>query len=376
MKAFSRQHAQGRKHPKLLMLNRQKSLKLLLFTLLISVVLSSGCIFKPSTKQETATLLKIEDAKVADLYKQINNIAKVNSLYGKIDLKFEDNSFAETGIAEKFKTVPGTIVVQRPGNILLEIQVPVLATDVAKMTSDGEKFRVAILLDGEGEKYKQFVIGTNSADYSILQERVKSLDDDKGGKALKENVNAFAEIRPQHFTDAVLMRPVDTSQFSYTQSSIFQEEFDLSQKKRSPLRWVLRGYYILDELRKNDDGSLSVSRRFWFDRVGSVRLARQQIFDSEGEIESDIIYGKAGTLTETGEYQNMPHRIEVTRPKEKYKMSLEYQSPQKVIIGKDFPQTAFVLENRWNLPVVDLDKKLLEVSGSKVSEETKAKSEK
>ena len=377
MKAFSRQHARHRKHPRFLMFTRHKSLKLLLFTLLTSILLSSGCsVFKPSIKQETATLLKTEDAAVADLFDQINNIAKVNSLYGKIDLKFEDNSFAETGVAEKYKTAPGSVAVQRPGSILLEIQLPVFLTDIAKMTSDGEKFRVAILEDGAGGKYKQFVVGTNDADYSVLQEKVKSMEFENGGKVLKQNVNAFANLRPQHFTDAILMRPIDTSNFFYTQSTIFQEEFDLSQKKKSPLRWVLRGYYVLDELGKNEDGSLSVSRRFWFDRVGSVRLARQQIFDSRGEIDSDIIYGKAGTLTETGEYQNMPHRIEVTRPKEKYKMSLEYQSPQKVIIGKDFPNTAFVLENRWNLPVVDLDKKLLEVSENKVGEELKAKSEK
>jgi hypothetical protein len=59
----------------------------------------------------------------------------------------------------------------------------------------------------------------------------------------------------------------------------------------------LRGYYLLDELSKNADGSLSIERRFWFDRVGIVRLARQQIFDDKGEIESDIVYGKGGNLT-------------------------------------------------------------------------------
>jgi hypothetical protein len=63
----------------------------------------------------------------------------------KMDLKFEDNSFAEIGIAEKYKTADGEVVVQRPANILLKVQVPIIKTDVAQMTSDGEKFRVAIL---------------------------------------------------------------------------------------------------------------------------------------------------------------------------------------------------------------------------------------
>jgi hypothetical protein len=178
------------------------------------------------------------------------------------------------------------------------------------------------------------------------------------GKELKKNVNAFSNLRPQHFTDAMLMRPVDTANFLYVQSATMQEEFITETGKKTPSSRVLRSYYFLDELRKNEDGSLSVSRRFWFDRVGSIRLARQQIFDDKGEIESDIIYGKEGNLTDTGEFNNLPLRIEVTRPKEKYKMSLTYQSPESVSIGKTYNPEVFVLENSWNLPEVDLDKKV------------------
>jgi hypothetical protein len=41
-------------------------------------------------------------------------------------------------------------------------------------------------------------------------------------------------------------------------------------------------------------------------------------------------------------------------------MSLTYQSPESVSIGKTYPDRAFTLENTWNLEEVDLDKKLLE----------------
>ena len=69
------------------------------------------------------------------------------------------------------------------------------------MTSDGAKFRVAILQDGGSGKYKKFVVGTNSADYSALQKNLNEMDLDDG-KAIKQNVNAFSNLRPQHFTDA------------------------------------------------------------------------------------------------------------------------------------------------------------------------------
>ena len=287
-------------------------------------------------------------------------------MYAKMDLKFEDNSYAELGIAEKYKTADGLVVVQRPANIQLKVQVPFIKTDVVQMTSNGEKFRVAILEDGGSGKNKVFIIGSNDADYSILQkEAIEQLENNGNGKALKQSVNALANLRPQHFTDAMLMRPVDPANFLYLQSTIMQEEIGLDDKNKKIVRWHLRGYYLLDEFSRNADGSSIISRRFWFDRVGKVRLARQQIFDEKGEIESDIIYGQEGSLTQSTGYNNLPLEIIVTRPKEKYKMRLRYQSPQDVSIGKTYPQDAFILENRWNLPEIDLDKKVEEMTGQK-----------
>lgn len=329
--------------------------------LIVSVgVFAVGCI-SPKTKNKSATLLKTVDAPQSQLVGEINRFAKVASMRAKIDLKFEDNSFAEFGVAEKYKTAPGELVVQRPASIWLKVQVPFINSDIVQMTSNGEKFRVAVLEDGAGGKYRTFVIGTNNADYSLLQKEVQNTDLNGNSKDIKQNVNAFSNLRPQHFTDAVLVRPVDTEKYSYLQSTILQEEVDFEKKKNEPLYWVLRGYYLFDEFRKNEDGSLQLVRRFWFDRVGSIRLARQQIFDAKGEIESDIVYGQEGNLTETGNYNNLPLQIILTRPKEKYKVKITYLSPSSVSIGKTYPVKAFELENTWNLPEVDLDKKLGEI---------------
>jgi hypothetical protein len=364
---ISGQQAIISRHQKQEMLYKKFFLQLSLIFTISLVLLASGCI-SPSEKTQRPKLLKTENATHFHLLSEVNRFAKVSSMRAKMYLKFEDNSFAESGLAEKYKTVDGEVVVQRPANILLKIQVPVIKTDVVQMSSNGEKFRVAILEDGAGGKYKKFVSGTNNADYSVLQEEVKRADFNGNGQEMKQSVNAFSNLRPQHFTDAMLVRPVDTNNYSYVQSTILQEEEDVTKPKKSPLRKVLRGYYLLDELRKNDDGSLSVTRRFWFDRVGGIRLARQQIFDANMEIESDIVYGKEGNLTTTGEYNNLPLRVEVTRPKEKYKMSLEYQTPDSVSIGKTYPAKAFVLENTWNLQEVDLDQKAKEMRNRAITE--------
>ena len=335
--------------------------------LLAMAFVSMGCnIVKKESK--TPTLLKSETASQEHLLREVNRFASVGSMRAKMDLKFEDNSFAEFGNKEVYRSADGEIVVQRPGMILLKVQVPVFKSDVAQMTSDGETFRVAILQDGGTGKYKKFVKGTNNADYSRLQQNLTAATV-SNGKAVKESVNAFANLRPQHFTDAMLVRPADPSNI-YTQSSIHQIEEDETVPSKSPLRRVMRGYYLLDEYVRKPDGFMQITRRFWFDRVGGIRLARQQIFDVQGEIESDIVYGKEGNLTASGNFNNLPLEIQVTRPKERYSMKLTYQSPEDVTIGNAFPQNAFVLQNSWNLEEVDLDRRLAEAPDTQPSSST------
>ena len=348
----------SREHPKTMNVLAPRTRSVI--ALAVFAIIFSGCtIVKKNT--QTPTLLKTEDATQAELMNEVNRFARVNSMRAKMDLKFEDNSFAQFGSKEVYRAADGEVVVQRPAMILLKVQVPVIKTDVAQMTSDGKTFRVAILNDGGSGKYKKFVKGTNDADYSRLQRSLNRSDD--GGET-KQNVNAFANLRPQHFTDALLVRPIDPANV-YTISTIFQIENDVTQNKKSPLYTVMRGYYLLDEFAKQEDGTLRIVRRFWFDRVGGTRLARQQLFDAKSEIDSDIVYGREGALTATGEYANLPLRIQITRPKEKYTMSLTYQTPDAVTIGKSYPAAAFDLKNTWGLEELDLDQKLAEMNAGK-----------
>lgn len=357
------------------MFKRNPVVKFNIFILLSLAIFLSGCKnpFSPKSKQKTATLLETSNATQDVLLAQVDYFAKVNSMRAKMYLKFEDNSFAKQGIAEKYKSADGEVFVQRPASILMKVKVPIIKTDVAQMASNGKTFCVAILQDGGSGKFKKFLCGTNNTDYSLLQDRVVSLEN-AGSKELKKNVNAFSNLRPQHFTDAILVRPIDKTKYTYIQSTILQEEVDFKlMKKKSPLGWVLRGYYLVDEYSKDAEKGLVISRRFWFDRVGGINLARQQIFDSKGEIESDIIYGKKGQLTKNGNY-NLPLQIEVTRPKEQYKLRLTYQTPKSVLIGKPFPEKGFILKNRWNLEELNLDDKLKEIK-SQSQKENKEKNQ-
>jgi len=364
VRVFSRQQAVSSRHQTRLMFNLKPQVSLTAILIVSLGIFLTGCI-SPKDKVTKARLLETSNATKADLIEKVNSLTAVDSINAKMYLKFEDNSYAEVGIAEKYKTADSTIVVQRPEKINLKVEVPIIGTDIVQMTSNGDKFRVAVLNDGGSGKYVSFLMGTNGVDYSPLEKQVSDIGSADSSE-VKKNISAFSNLRPQHFNDVMLIRALDDLKYIYVQSAIVQEEYDVKTKKKSPLKWVLRGYYLLDELKKNPDGKMFIARRFWFDRVGGVNLSRQQVFDTKGEIESDIIYGKLGALTETGEYQ-MPLEVELTRPKEKYRIRLIYKAPSAVKIGKAYKDNAFLLENTRNLREIDLDKKLYEMKNGKES---------
>ena len=77
-----------------------------IIVLLTAIVLSVGCI-RTHREDKTAVLLKTETAEQADLMKEVNRFARVNSMRAKMDLKFEDNSFAEFGSKEVYRQADG-----------------------------------------------------------------------------------------------------------------------------------------------------------------------------------------------------------------------------------------------------------------------------
>lgn len=292
-------------------------------------------------------LTPLADAELAQLTEMVNRLVGVRSIRGKVDIQFEDTSFATSGIAEKYRTADGEIVVQRPGKVYLIVRAPFVATDIAQMTSDGEHFRIAIF-KGE-EKYKKFVRGTNAAVYASLNGASEPAVKGKSNQEA-QTVKALSNLRPQHLTDAVLVRPIDTTApgLMYARSEFFQSEKDPKSKKR-----VVRGYYFLDELQSGTDGSARLLRRFWFDRVGGVQLSRVQTFDERGALTTDVVYSDFKPVGDRG--LTMPTKISLTRPQDHYQLSLTYQSPASVILDREYPADVFVLENKTNLPEVDLD---------------------
>lgn len=339
--------------------NLRSSVRVPFFLLLtIAVALNAGCgLFGTHKKVQVPQLLTpLSEAAKSRLITEVNRLASVRSLHGKVDIEFEDTSFAESGLAEKYRQADGTVTLQRPGQIYLIISVPFIAKDIAQMTSNGETFRVAVL-QGD-EKYRRFVKGTNSAVYEKLDGDAAESDPQKGKKGRmneKQTVNALSNLRPQHLTDALMISPIavgSQTALTYVQSEFYHEEADSRPEKRGAR--IVRGYYLLEEISQAGTNDARLLRRFWFDRVNGIRLARIQSFDENGLLATDVSYWDEKPIGESGQTR-LPARIEITRPHDHYKLSITYQTPAAVDVDKEFRPEAFVLENRWQLEEVDLD---------------------
>jgi hypothetical protein len=340
--------------PKSLNAARTALPRLLLLVSAVSIIgLSSGCSLLGTHKkvQIPQLLTPLAQANKQRLVQEVNRFAGVKSIHGRVDIEFQDTSFASFGIAEKYRQVDGTITLQRPGKIYLIIQFTFV--DIAQMASDGEHFSVAVLKGDD--KYKRFVKGTNSAVYAKLETAVDAAKAKKANrKGEKETVGVLSNLRPQHLTDAFLVRPIEpNNSLIYAQSEFYQEEPDTRPQAKKDTR-VMRGYYLLEEMSQPNTGEARLLRRFWFDRVGGIRLARLQTYDERGLLITDVSYLNEKPLGNSASAV-LPTRIEITRPQDQYKLSLIYQDPASVELNKEFRPEAFVLENKWQLPEVDLD---------------------
>jgi hypothetical protein len=321
-------------------LSRQglKTLKKLSLILLIFLSLfSSACV---KTVKNTSTSIKTYDRlPVQALVDRINALQSVNSLTANASIRLTDLKLSEKGKIEPYRPADGLIVLQRPQLIRMLIRIPVIKQNIADMTSDGERFRIAVFYPDE---YKRFLTGSNTSNYE------DELQSWKSSTADKEKLSSIVKIRPQHITEALLIKPIDTanSKVLYFIADVKQEEQQSDLQKQR----VIRTYEVLYILEQINDGELKLQRQFWFDRTQpSLPLTRMKLFNGNGALISEVSYKQ---------YQNLdnntvwPKVVEVVRTQDNYSLEINFDNIKTNDIVE---KRAFVLENLQKLPERDLD---------------------
>src|SRR5262252_913510 len=278
-------------------------------TTLVFIILSASCRgLVVSTDYTIPKLLTpLADAKFDDLIKQLQPFTDVQSLRTSQAYML----FTDAAASEKYRfEAELTLVLQRPDKIRMLIQAS-FGTRIADMVSESNRFRVAIYNPSE---YRQFLLGTNDADYSEWLQKLKG----------KERESALSSARPFHFTEALMMRPMalNDPRFVFGKEETLVEEPDTRPGAKKGAR-VLHSFYVISELEVSPEGQgpSHVRRRFWFDRANGARFARQQIFDQQGQLATEVQYSdykKLNSGGQSGGQDAWPGVILVNRPHDGY----------------------------------------------------------
>jgi outer membrane lipoprotein-sorting protein len=216
------------------------------------------------------------------------------------DLSATVDMIPALGTAEKnkiteYKDVRGYIRFRKPEDIRIIGLYPVVRNKMFDMVSNGTEFKLYI------PSRNLFVIGRNQIE--------------------QPSANKVENLRPQHFLDALLVRPVNTDVDKVLIENFTDED---------------NAFYILHEVHLNGDGQLQLTRTIWIDRL-DLQVARQLIFDPSGNILTDARYSQWKAYDNVG----FPKHIEINRPRDEYAVVIDIV---KMDINKGVSNDAFTLE--------------------------------
>ena len=269
----------------------------------------AGCGGQVSVVKNTPPAQKsvTKDATREELLEKFNSTAgSINSLNATVELKPIAGS-KYSGIIEEYHEVKAFLLAERPANIRVIGQAPVIGTTVFDMASDSQEFRVSI------PSKNKFLIGP------VALERT-------GSKPIEN-------LRPQHLLDALLWPEIRK------QETVLFEEFN-DETARYYVLTVLRGGYQTEILRK-----------IWFDRT-VLEVARLQSFGPRGILLSDTRFSNwqpvdaakalpGAPATASTQNQQFPRSIRIERPHDDYRLDLQIA---KITLNDDIPLDRFKLE--------------------------------
>lgn len=239
----------------------------------------------------TQTLL-LADAK-ALIQRVAEQYDAVHDLNATVDMVPALGSAEKSRITE-YKDVRAYIVFRKPADIRIVGLLPVVRNKAFDMVSNGTSFKLHIPSKG------RFIVGQNEVS--------------------AHSQNKLENLRPQHFLDALLVRPVDPKEERPLLENYTDEE---------------NAAYILHLVRENGNGQLRLNRTIWFSRL-TLQMVRQIILDETGNILTDARYSD-------WQYYGgvpFPKHIEINRPRDEYAVVITIV---KADINKGVASDKFVL---------------------------------
>jgi hypothetical protein len=309
--------------------------------ILALALLSSACIKHVTVAQQLPVNPPLP---VEELVNRINSFLGVNTFKAQGTFIVRNYFTGKDNKADEFPGANYTIRLKQPESIRLIVKAPVIGKQVAEMASNGNQFQLAIFYPDEK---RQFLYGTNVNEIARIS-KVESKDP----TLLK--AGGLLNMRPQHFIDAFLIKPINGN-YEIFREEVLQEEADTRRGRKN--KRINKSYYVLYVVERSktaaQNGIVELRRKFWFDRNQSgTPLARQQTFEADGRLASDIVYTNWIGVPDTDKF--WPQEIIVDRRNDGYQVRLLIEK-ESIEINLELPELAFKLENTENLKEVNLD---------------------
>jgi hypothetical protein len=200
---------------------------------------------------------------------------------------------AEKNKITEYRDVRAYILFRKPADIRIIGLYPVVRGKAFDMVSDGMEFKLHI------PSKDRFVVGKNAID--------------------TPSPNKIENLRPQHFLEALLVRP-PADPAKLVMENLTDEE---------------NAFYILHEIVENGGGELNMKRSLWFNRF-NLTLSRQIVFNAAGNIESDARYDRWRNYDAV----SFPQHIEINRPQDEYGVVIDIV---KMEVNKGLADERFAL---------------------------------
>ena len=241
---------------------------------------AAGCSTSHTTVVKPAgPPVQLQNSTRQDLVARYNALATaVNSVNLSVTMTLTAGS-AYTGVIKQYHEVNGFVLAQRPSDIRVIGQAPIVGTKIFDMVSDAETFRISI------PSQHKFLTGPT--------------------KLERPSAKPIENLRPQHLTAAIFWDAIPAD------SPLLLEEAGDGGR-----------YYIVTVIRRagNSEGQnaeWNIDRKVWFDRA-DLSVARLQTYEPGGKIGSDIAYSQWDTFG-TVQY---PRQVALSRPGNDYKLEI------------------------------------------------------
>lgn len=285
-------------------LGREVAGLVLLFLMVLSC---SGCLVRSRERIAPAGQnAAFRQATLEELLAQLRQHEEaIQTLNATVDIEPSVRS-AQRGEVVHYRDVRSFLLIRKPGWLRMIGLYPVVRNTAFDLASNGESFELYV------PSRNRLVVGSNHTS--------------------KRSASALENLRPQHILDAVLWKSPEAGKEQAAVEVVNEAD---------------QSYYVIHVLATAENGTLTLARRLWFERLG-LTLERLQIFDAGGVLATDARYSNYGEFSGV----RYPQRIEIDRPQDAYGLLLVVT---RLVFNETLGEEKFQMERPAGAEVVSLD---------------------